>query len=231
MVSRDVFRRSVQSALFALGGRLFMYALMLGALAVWMLWGAVRYDALFYEEIGPVEVLETVFALLAALIFLWAARFDAARRVCSVLLAGVLFCVAVRESDYFLDELIGRHTWKVIVALIVVAAVLYASGRIKEVYRSALIFINRPSFGIFVSGALVLVVFSRLFGYGPFWQAIMDDESYRTVKTIVEEGVELMGYFLILVSSIEYFHDARIGFKYPELALGTADAEGMEGQS
>ena len=62
-----------------------------------------------------------------------------------------------------------------------------------------------------MSGLLVLVVFSRLFGYGPFWKAIMDDPSYRTVKTIVEEGVELMGYFLILVSSFEYLHDVVIG--------------------
>ncbi len=39
----------------------------------------------------------------------------------------------------------------------------------------------------------------------------MDDSSYRTVKTIVEEGTEQMGYFLLLISSCEYLHAARIG--------------------
>ncbi|HKL21232.1 MAG TPA: hypothetical protein VJ904_05460, partial [Tichowtungia sp.] len=74
MFLREGFRRSIKSALFALGARLAVYALMLGALSVWMLWGAVRYDDLFFEEVGPVEILETVFALSSALIFLWAAR-------------------------------------------------------------------------------------------------------------------------------------------------------------
>jgi hypothetical protein len=213
-VSKKIFERPVQSALFALGIRLVIYAILLGTLAIWMLWGAVRYDAGFYDETGPIEILETVFALSSAIIFLFAARSEPVRTGGSVLLAGTLFCVAVRESDYFLDVLVAHHAWKVIVTLIAVSMAVYSAGRIKEVYRSVLLFISRPCFGIFLSGALVLVVFSRLFGYGPFWNAIMDDCSYRTVKTIVEEGVEQMGYFLILISSVEYWYDARIGRKY-----------------
>jgi len=69
-------------------------------------------------------------------------------------------------------------------------------------------FMSEPSFGVFMSGLLVLIIFSRLFGYGPFWKEILDLGQYRMVKTIVEEGVELMGYFLLLISSIEYLHDA-----------------------
>ncbi|MCC7300349.1 MAG: hypothetical protein IT583_04660 [Verrucomicrobia bacterium] len=65
-----------------------------------------------------------------------------------------------------------------------------------------------------MSGLLVLVVFSRLFGYGPFWKAIMDDPSYRTVKTIVEEGVEQMGYFLVFISACEYWHEARMRSRF-----------------
>jgi hypothetical protein len=88
--------------------------------------------------------------------------------------------------------------------------VLYALRNIGAAYRSVLEFINRPSFGILMCGMLVLAVFSRLFGYGSFWKAILDHENYRIVKTIVEEGVEQMGYFLLLVSSCEYLHDARL---------------------
>ncbi len=210
-------QRTLHGALFALGMRLVVYALLLSGLAIWMLWGAVHYGKVFFDEIGPVEILETGFALLSAVFFLWGARFDSARTTCSVLLAGSLFCVAVRESDYFLDVLVGRHTWKVAVALIVTGMVLYAAAKIKELYPAVIAFINRPCFGLFVSGVLVLVIFSRLFGYGPFWQAILDDSSFHTVKTIVEEGVEQRGYFLILISSVEYLHNARIHSRYTSL--------------
>ena len=213
VMTEKVSGRSARSALFALGGRIVAYALLMGALSAWMLWGAVTYDAIFFDEVGPVEILETVFALSSAIIFLFAAQVDSARVDCSVLLAGALFCVAVWESDYFLDVLVARHAWKVIVALIAAGMAVYTAGRVKEVYRSVLAFVNCPGFGVFISGVLVLVVFSRLFGYGAFWKAIMDDSSYRVVKTIVEEGVEQMGYFLIFISSIEYLHDARMSRK------------------
>jgi hypothetical protein len=212
--------RSSQQMVLGLMVRLGVYALLLGAIAFGMLWGAVVYDSAFYDEVGPVETLETVFALSAALIFLFAAKTDRNRAPCSVLVGGFLFCVAVRESDYFLDVLVCRHAWKVIVSLILVLFSFYCMRNFRRVEESVIRFMSEASFGIFISGLLVLIVFSRLFGYGDFWEAIMDDSSYRTVKTIVEEGVEMMGYFLIFVSSIEYFHDSKIDQKYPDLPLG-----------
>lgn len=210
-----VLTRSVQTVLFSLAVRVFLYAVLLGVLAGWMLWGAVVYDEAFYDECGPVEVLESVSILLTAIVFLTAARIDPKKVPCSIMLAGSLFCVFIRESDYSLDTLIARHSWKIGVTLILILMVFYAIRYIREIYSSVLDFVNLPSFGIFISGALVLFVFSRLFGYGSFWKAIMDDSSYRTVKTIVEEGVEQMGYFLMVISSCEYLHDARITRKYP----------------
>jgi len=119
-------------------------------------------------------------------------------------------CAFIREFDYFLDLLVARHAWKIGVAFVLVFMIFYAMKHAQAVYAGILEFMNRPSFGIFVSGILVLIVFSRLFGYGPFWKAIMDNSSFHTVKTIVEEGVEQMGYFLVLISSCEYLGDARI---------------------
>jgi hypothetical protein len=59
-----------------------------------------------------------------------------------------------------------------------------------------------------LSGLLVLLVFSRLFGYGPFWKATSHNDSFRAVKRVTEGGIELMGYLLIFISSCEYLHDA-----------------------
>jgi len=208
---RDEFlSRSPRQALFRLAVRLFVYAVLLGAIAFGTLWGAVVYDDAFYAEIGPVETLQTILALVSALVFLLAAKNDPQRMPCSVLLGSLFFCMMVRESDYFLDELVSRHTWKVLVSMILILTVLYVMRNTPQTIKSVMSFTSESSFGIFVSGLLVLIVFSRLFGYGDFWEAIIGDYSYRTVKTIVEEGVELMGYFLLLVSSFEYRHSARI---------------------
>jgi len=206
----DVFKRPSARFFVGLASRILLYAVLLGALAIWMLWGAVVYGAIFYDEIGPVEVLETIFALSTALIFLVAGRLDKGREPCVIVVATFLLCVFIRESDYFLDVLIGRHTWKVLVTLTLVFLAVYIEKNFKRVVPSILNFIDQPSFGIFMSGLLVLIVFSRLFGYGGFWEELLDSETYRPVKTIVEEGVEQMGYFLLLISSNEYLHNTLI---------------------
>lgn len=216
MVQRAVvvLKRSMRTVLFAVAIRVSIYAILLGAIAYGMLWGAVVYDEAFYDETGPVEIAETVFDLTAALVFLLAARKDRSKEPCAVLIAGLFFCLFIREWDYLLDNLISRHSWKIGVALVVTGMTVYAVRHIREVYFSVLRFTHLPSFGIFLSGLLVLIAFSRLFGYGPFWKAIMDDSSYRTVKTIVEEGVEAMGYFLMLISACEYLHEARMRTRF-----------------
>jgi hypothetical protein len=55
-----------------------------------------------------------------------------------------------------------------------------------------------------VSGILVTFLFSRLFGKGDFWKAVMEENYMRSVKNAAEEGVEVMGDILIFISSVEY---------------------------
>ena len=62
--------RSPDRVLLELIGRISAYTMLLVLIAAGMLWGAVVYDAVFYDEVGPVETLESVFAMASALIFL-----------------------------------------------------------------------------------------------------------------------------------------------------------------
>jgi len=203
-------------ALFGLIARVFVYAILLALIAAGMLWGAVEYGPLFYDETGPVEILESVFALVTALIFLFAGRLDCRRASFVSLLAMVLFCAVIRESDYFLDELVGRHTWKILVGLVVVFIIFHIRRNLKSILDSLMDFISQPSFGVFMSGVLVLLVFSRLFGCGFFWKELIKGEYYYVIKTIAEESVEQMGYFLMLVASCEYLILVRVGVRRRE---------------
>lgn len=206
--------RSSQQMVLGLMIRLGVYALLLGVIAFGMLWGAVRYGPGFFDETGPVEIMETVFVLVTALIFLAAGRLDRVRAPFVCLLASLLFCAVIRESDYFLDVLICRHAWKFFVGVLFVFISLHVRRNFKSIVESLTDFMCQPCFGVLMSGLLVLVVFSRLFGYGDLWKELIEGRLYRVVKTIVEEGVELMGYFLILISAFEYVHVERLRALY-----------------
>ena len=191
--------------------RVLLYALLLGGLAYGMLWGAVNQGEAFYDEIGLVETLQAAFALVAALFFLAAGRLDKTREPLAVVMTGFLFCLFIREFDYFLDELVARHAWKSLVLLMLVLLAVYIAKNAKRVVASVLDFLSQPSFGVFLSGLLIVVVFSRLFGYGDFWEELIEGSYYRVIKTIIEEGTELMGYSLLLISSCEYLYAVRRG--------------------
>lgn len=219
-------------ALLGLGLRFFIYAVLFGLIAMGMLQGIVAFGPGFYSDGGPVEILQSVFALMTAGFFLLASRHDAGRTPFAVLISGFLFCVVVRESDYILDELF-RHLWKVGVTVILILTAVYGLRVRKQIPASVSRFVCHPAFGLFMAGILVLLVFSRLFGKGDYWEGIILDwkwedvkalvrehtqdttytllmeNKYMTIKRVVEETSEQIGYFLMLIASYEYFLDAR----------------------
>ena len=62
-----------------------------------------------------------------------------------------------------------------------------------------------------LTGALIVLIFSRLFGYGDFWRELVDDQHVaHEVKRIVEECTELSGYFFIMIGTFELLHETNI---------------------
>ena len=64
-------------------------------------------------------------------------------------------------------------------------------------------FLELKSSGIFFIGFLITYLYSRLFGKTSFWMALMGDAYNRTAKNMAEEGIELLGYTIILISVFE----------------------------
>ena len=56
-------------------------------------------------------------------------------------------------------------------------------------------------------------------GHEPLWMSIIGDAYQRVVKLAVEEFIELIGYFLWMVGTIEYAFQARaIAYRTPQPA-------------
>ena len=62
---------------------------------------------------------------------------------------------------------------------------------------------NTFAFGLFTAGVLTTYIFSRLYGRQAFWQAILEESYSGTFKSVAEEVVELLGYSLILIATVE----------------------------
>ena len=78
-----------------------------------------------------------------------------------------------------------------------------------------------------------MFAFVRFVGHEPFWTSIVGDSYERIVKLAVEEFIELLGYFLWIIGTIEYALQARaIAYRTPQPAARRlrnkrrADSEG-----
>ncbi|MDH3806913.1 MAG: hypothetical protein OEU90_15780, partial [Gammaproteobacteria bacterium] len=67
---------------------------------------------------------------------------------------------------------------------------------------------------------VILFVFVRLVSQEALWMSILGSDYQHIVKTAVEEFIELIGYLLWLIGTIEYTYQARaIAYREPQHAV------------
>jgi len=201
--------RSVWSGLVHLALRVLVYAVLLGIVCVLMMQGfRWPFEFSFYGENGLIEWIQILFLIGAGLLFWRAGVVNKPQQPLMKILILLLACAIVRELDSFLDEQLGRHWWKGIVLTLALLAGGVAFRHRETLGMAVTKLTCRPSFGILLTGALTVLVFSRLVGYGDFWRELLNERAAASiVKEIAEECTELVGYFFILIGAFEHLYE------------------------
>lgn len=193
--------------------RLFLYPVWFAALA-WLV-SAEGYregTASLYKERSLLEFSHTACLLITAMLFLASARLtDHWRALCVSFTFAALMAV-VREQNFFLDHYVFDGAWQTIVFGLAIGLAVYLWRHGRGLGAQIVSFAETRCAGLLAAGFLVVFVFSRLFGRQSFWQAIMGDGYQRVVKNVAEEGVELLGYGLLVMAAAEswfYLRDRR----------------------
>ena len=129
------------------------------------------------------------------------------------LVAGFFGCMFIRELDAYFDMIV-HGAWKYF-AFVVIAFVFFKAWSLgkENTIASLAAFMKTRSFVFICIGLLIVLVYSRLFGMGELWHAIMGDYFNplvnRLVKNVVEEGSELWGYALVFWGSVKYWLESK----------------------
>ena len=155
-----------------------------------------------FTEIGQEAILFLVFAIYLFLGFKW----KAIQPVSNII--SLFFLISfIREFNNYFEH------WIYPVAVIMIITVLLIIRDWKKIWKGVPEFFSLPVSNWLISGFLITYVFSRLFGRGKLWRILYNDETYRYAKNVAEEGIELLGYSLILISAVElliyYYFEAR----------------------
>ncbi|WP_435930210.1 hypothetical protein [Dryocola sp. BD613] len=157
----------------------------------------------FVRENSFTEIVQESLLLALALLFFGDARKTPSRRHSGVLIGGFFTCMLIRELDFVFDAL-SHGAWVWFALFTTLVCVSYALRNKEKTLEGVAAFLRHPAYGMMLSGLLCVLIFSRLFGMHALWEELMLDGYNRLVKNMVEEGTEMFGYILCMLSTIWY---------------------------
>ncbi|MGB5333188.1 MAG: hypothetical protein WBM80_12010 [Woeseiaceae bacterium] len=171
------------------------------------------------SEFSPVEIIQAIILGICGLIMLWVARHCPSQRPIAFGFGGLALVFLIRESDYFLDRFLADNLWQVLVAIVGSLLIAYTYRHRKRLTIALARIWPSPGLTLLFAGAAILFAFVPLVGHEPLWQSILGNAYQRVVKLAIEEVIELMGYYLWMIGTIEYALEARaIAYRAPQPA-------------
>lgn len=167
------------------------------------------YDVLGTSEFSPVEMIQPLILIVCGLLMGWVALNYAPQRPVAFPFGGLALAFLIQELDYFLDRYLLDNLWQALIAIVGAFVIVYAYRHRKRLNIALGRLWPSPALALLFAGTVILFVFVRLVGSESLWQAIMGDDYRHIVTLAVEELIELLGYLLWLIGSIEYTYQVR----------------------
>lgn len=176
-------------------------------------------DQLGTSEYSPIEIIQPGILVICGLLYAWVGNNCPSQRPIAVLFGGLALIFAIRELDYFLDRFVADNFWQFLIGIAASLVIAY-TWRQRRRFRIAWLRLwPSPGLTLLFAGATIIFAFIQVVGHEPLWQSILGDSYQRVVKLAVEEFIELSGYFLWLIGTIEYTYQAKaIAFREPQPA-------------
>ncbi|MEJ2297368.1 MAG: hypothetical protein P8X94_02470 [Woeseiaceae bacterium] len=171
------------------------------------------------SEYSPVEIVQSIILLACGLIMAWVARYCPSQRPLAFLIGGLALVFLIRELDYFFDRFIIDNLWQAMIAVVSALVIAYTYRHRKRLVIALARIWPSPGLSLLFAGAVVLFAFAPIVGHEPLWQSIIGEHYLRVTKLAIEEFIELIGYFLWMIGTLDYALQARaVAFRKPKPA-------------
>jgi hypothetical protein len=169
------------------------------------------------SEFSPVEIIQAIILAACCFIMGWVARHCPSQAPIAIPCGGLALVFLIRELDYFLDRFVADNVWQILMVIVGSLIIAYTWRHQKRLQIALARIWPSPGLTLLFAGAVILFAFVRFVGHEPFWTAMLGDSYQRIVKLAVEEFIELLGYFLWIIGTIEYALQARaIAYRTPQ---------------
>jgi len=172
------------------------------------------------SEYSPIEIIQPLILATCGLMMAWVARYCPSQRPIALPFGGLALAFAIRELVYFFDRYFVDNLWQALTAVALALVIVYTYRQQRRLRIALARIWPSPGLALLFAGAVILFAFVRLVGHEPLWMSILGENYLRVIKLAVEEFIELIGYFLWLIGTIEYAYQARaIAYREPQPAV------------
>lgn len=187
--------------------RQFLYFVITFAFVGFIYLLAKNFGTQTFNENGVIENIQLIFLLSSVIIFSYCALTEEKWKEMSLLLASVALLASCRELDKVFDRTIPVISWK-FAYLFIIVAIFYAWKNYKKTLKTILHFFGMSSFYIMCIAVVMILPVAQCIGHRPVITAALGPHFTKSdivvIKELFEEALEVVGYLLILLSSVEY---------------------------
>ncbi len=191
--------------------RQFVYVIFVLLLILFVRAASYSKGASLFDENGLIENMQLEFLLLSSFVFIVSAFIHRAHKALFLLFAALCAFAACRELDCTFDRLMPVISWK-FGYVFVLLALLNVKYRWNEFIPSLNRFLSSPAFFMMIMALTVALPIAQAVGDKRIVTNVLGLAQMRETKELFEEHCELIGYFILLLSSFECY----LNFKKPK---------------
>jgi hypothetical protein len=174
-------------------------------------------DRLGTSEFSPVELIQPLILAVCGLLMAWVGRHCPSQRPIAIPFGVIALIFLIRELDYLIDRFVIDNLGQVLIAIVSALAIVYTYRHRRRLWVAWGRIWPSPGIALLFAGTIILCVYVRLLGQDSFWMTLLGDDYRRVVKLAVEEFIELIGYLIWLIGTIEYTYQAKaIAYREPK---------------
>jgi hypothetical protein len=173
-----------------------------GILTIWAL--AAYHSAKLFSEDSPLEWAQFGLMVIACCVFIRGALKHLPFREICLVLASLPALAAIREQDAAFDRMIPALGWQLPFFLLLAVTSLYAIRHRTRLSPQCHALVNHRSFALMWAGFMVAIPFGQMIGHGQLMINTFGEDYQRTMKRMIEESAETIGYLMIFAASFDW---------------------------
>lgn len=158
-----------------------------------------------FKEFGIVENIQLSLLIFCIISFFFQALKSTKFRPTLFFFSSLCLFAVCREMDSFFDQLIPLISWKFCYIFPLLAGIFLFKKR-KKLKQQIFLFCSSPAFYMMCSAMFIFIPLAQAIGNRSFISTVLPDASdVILMRRFIEESAELFAYFLLFLSSIEFY--------------------------